>query len=227
MTVLELNEVTKRYAGNPPVDALRSVTLSVRRGEYLAVVGPSGSGKTTLLAIAGTLERPSQGTVRVAGADAADLTDRQLAGLRCHAVGFVFQQFFLLPTLTALDNVATGLLYSGKVEGSRRHAARAALEAVGLVQRSGHLPGQLSGGECQRVAIARAIVGEPALILADEPTGNIDSRQGAEIVALLTELNHLGSTIVVVTHNEDLARSLPRTVRMRDGAIEDDTATPP
>jgi len=222
-TVLELDRVTKCYAGSPPVVALGSVTLRVCRGEMLAVVGPSGSGKSTLLAIAGTLERASSGDVRVAGAAVGHLGDRELAGIRAHAIGFVFQQFFLVPTLTALDNVATGLLYRGIDETGRRRAARAALDAVGLGRRTAHRPGALSGGECQRVAIARALVGEPAVILADEPTGNVDSRQGAEIVELLRELNRLGSTIVVVTHNEGLARGLPRTVRMRDGIVEHDS----
>ena len=227
MTVLELDRVTKRYPGSPPVLALRSVTLRVGRGEFLAVVGPSGSGKTTLLAIAGTLERPSAGAVRVSGIAVDELEDRELAGLRAQAVGFVFQQFFLVPTLTALDNVATGLLYRGTEESTRRRAAKAALDAVGLGHRERHRPGELSGGECQRVAIARALVGEPAVILADEPTGNVDSRQGAGILALLAELNRLGSTIVVVTHNEELAGALPRTVRMRDGAIEHDSGAMP
>ena len=222
MTVLELHGVTKLYPGTPPVAALRHASVTVERGEFVAVVGPSGSGKSTLLSIAGTLERPTSGTVSVAGTAVEDLTDDELAAVRAYDIGFVFQQFFLVPTQSALDNVANGLLYRGTAPADRRHAAAHALEAVGMSHRLLHRPHQLSGGECQRVAIARALVGRPTVILADEPTGNVDSAQGASILALLRELNAQGAAIVVVTHNDDIAAALPRTVRLRDGVIESD-----
>ena len=226
MNALELVDVTKLHPGSPPVAALRSVTLAIRSGEFAAVVGPSGSGKSTLLAVAGTLERPSSGRVRVAGLEVEQLAERELAAIRACDIGFVFQQFFLVPTLSTLDNVANGLLYRGTPVEERRRAAREALEAVGLGHRVTHRPSELSGGECQRAAIARALVGEPTIILADEPTGNVDSSQGAEIMRLLNELNDGGATIVVVTHNEEIAAALPRTIRLRDGAIEEDSGGP-
>ena len=219
MTALTLTEVTKIHPGRPPVTALRSVTLTIDEGEFVAVVGPSGSGKSTLLAIAGTLERPTSGTVRVAGEEAERLPDRKLASIRASRIGFVFQQFFLVPSLSTLDNVASGLLYLGIPVAARRRAAARALEEVGLGHRTGHRSGELSGGECQRAAIARALIGEPAIILADEPTGSLDTASGAAILALLSGLHARGATIVVVTHNPDIANAVPRIVRLRDGEI--------
>jgi putative ABC transport system ATP-binding protein len=227
VNALELEEVTKTHPGSPPVVALRSVSLAIGRGEYVAIVGPSGSGKSTLLAIAGTLERPTSGVVRVAGHAVQGLGDKALAGERSQRIGFVFQQFFLIPSLSALDNVANGLLYRGVPAKQRQQAAAAAMEAVGLGRRSGHRPGELSGGECQRVAIARALVGRPAIILADEPTGNLDTASGRDILALLAELHEGSTTIVVVTHNLEIANVIPRTVRLRDGVVEHDSGSSP
>ena len=226
MNALELRDVSKEHAGTPPVMALRSVTVSIAAGEMVAVVGPSGSGKSTLLAIAGTLERPSSGSVSIGGTVVDRLSDRALSGVRSHQIGFVFQQFFLVPTLTALDNVANGLLYRGIPTTARRAAATEALETVGLSRRTDHLPGELSGGECQRVAIARALVGRPSLILAAEPTGSLDTATGQEILHLIGTLNDAGSTIVLVTHNLEIAASVPRTIGLRDGAVEYDRMKP-
>jgi putative ABC transport system ATP-binding protein len=222
--VLQLEGVTKTYPGNPPVEALRSVSLRIRSGELLAIVGPSGSGKSTLLHIMGTLERPTAGRVLLAGEDVARLSDRAVAGLRARRIGFVFQSFFLLEGLSTLENVASGLLYTGTPAGERRKRAAQTLDRVGLGHRLGHRPAQLSGGEKQRVAIARAIVGNPAMVLADEPTGNLDSVSGAGIFSLLRRLNAEGTSVVVITHDLTVAASLPRRVEIRDGRIVADDA---
>ena len=222
MNALELEGVTKEHAGPSPVVALRDVSMTVEPGEFVAVTGPSGSGKSTLLAVAGTLERPTAGAVRVAGTSVEGLGDAELSGIRSHGLGFVFQQYHLLSTRSVLQNVADGLLYRGVQAAERLERAAAAVKAVGLEHRTAHRPGALSGGECQRVAIARALVGEPALLLADEPTGNLDSRAGREIFDLLTRLHARGATILVVTHNDELAQAALRVVSLRDGAIEAD-----
>jgi putative ABC transport system ATP-binding protein len=217
--VLELRDVSKTYGSEPPVYALREVSLAVNAGELVAIVGPSGSGKTTLLHVIGTLERPSEGVVAITGSDVADLADRELAHLRARSIGFVFQQFFLAEHSSALENVADGLLYAGADVSERRERAAEALGRVGLADRAQFRPSRLSGGERQRVAIARALVGRPAIVLADEPTGNLDSVAGAAIVALLEELHLQGATIVVITHDRELAERLPRRVQMLDGRI--------
>jgi putative ABC transport system ATP-binding protein len=225
--VLELAAVTKIYPSAPPVTALRGVSVTVGAGELVAVLGPSGSGKSTLLHLMGTLDRPSSGTVRVTGHDVAALSDRDLAALRATSIGFVFQQYFLAEHQTVLDNVADGLLYAGTGLAERRAAARDALALVGLASRPDARPTQLSGGQRQRVAIARALAGHPAIVLADEPTGNLDSATGQDVLALLSDLNAYGVTIVLITHDRGIAAHCPRQIELLDGRIVTDTTRIP
>ncbi|MEN8240145.1 MAG: ABC transporter ATP-binding protein [Actinomycetota bacterium] len=222
-TVLALSNVTKTYEGTPPVHAIRGVDLDIRSGELVSIVGPSGSGKSTLLHVIGTLDRATSGTVRVAGHDVDELSDKQLSSLRSRHIGFVFQQFFLLAGETALDNVADGLLYTGMALSQRRILAERALSQVGLAHRMSHEATKLSGGERQRVAIARALIGSPDIILADEPTGNLDSKSGEGVVRLIEDLNADGTTIVVITHDHEIASRFPRRVSLLDGGIVEDT----
>ena len=219
-SVLALRDVVKEYAGG--VRALRGVTVSVQAGEQVAIVGASGSGKTTMLTVLGTLERATSGSVEVAGVDIERASEARLAGLRAHRIGFVFQDFHLQESLTALDNVATGLLYTGATARRRREAARAALERVGLGERLAHRPSMLSGGERQRVAIARALVKRPVIVLADEPTGNLDSRSGEDVVGLLKGVGSEGTTLVLITHDQQIAAGFARRLLMRDGEIVGD-----
>ncbi len=224
--VLELDAVTKTYGSEPPVPALRGVSFSIGAGELVAISGPSGSGKSTLLHLMGTLDRPSTGRVLITGLDVAQLSDRELAAVRATRIGFVFQQFFLAEHSSLLENVADGLLYAGVPLAARRERAADALARVGLADRLAARPTQLSGGQRQRVAIARALVGRPAIVLADEPTGNLDSATGLQIMALIDELHAEGATIAVITHEHEIAARCPRQITMRDGQIVTDTEQP-
>jgi putative ABC transport system ATP-binding protein len=217
--VLDIDGVNKTYSGEPPVQALRGVSLTIGRGELVTIVGPSGSGKTTLLQLMGTLDRPTSGRVRITGLDVATMADEDVAYLRATRIGFIFQQFFLAEHSTVLDNVADGLLYAGIPLKQRRQRALDALELVGLAERPQARPTQLSGGQRQRVAIARALVGQPAIVLADEPTGNLDQATGQSILSLIERLNQAGSTIVVVTHDHAIAERMPRKVEIIDGQV--------
>jgi putative ABC transport system ATP-binding protein len=225
--VLELRNARKVYPGTPPVESIRGIDLTIHSGEMTAVVGPSGSGKSTLLNLATGLDRPTSGSIRIAGEPIERLSDRRLSGLRAYRIGVVFQQFHLLAQVTALDNVAAGLLYRGVPARQRRAAAAAALDRVGLTHRAHHRARTLSGGEQQRVAIARALIGDPPIVFADEPTGNLDSANGTEILQLLRQLNADGTTIVVITHSDDVAEAARRRIALRDGLVEHDSGSTP
>ena len=220
---LKLQEVTKSYAGTPPVHALSDVSVSVRHGEFVGIVGASGSGKSTLLHVIGTLTRPTSGSVFINGMNTDGMSDGALSGLRSRDVGFVFQEFFLISGLSAVQNVANGLLYSGVQETDRLRRSEIMLERVGLSHRLNHLPNEMSGGEQQRVAVARALVHEPSFVLADEPTGNLDSRSTESMMELFYSLNEEGTTIIIITHDREVAERFPRQVVLKDGKIESDS----
>jgi putative ABC transport system ATP-binding protein len=221
--LLSIEEVRKEYPGTPPLEVLHGISFSIAQGELLAIVGPSGSGKSTLLQIMGTLDRPTSGRMLLDGVDVTSLDDQELSRFRATRVGFVFQQFFLLDGRSAVENVADGLLYAGVRHAERKRRAVEILEMVGLGHRLDHYPNKLSGGERQRVAIARAIVHRPSIVLADEPTGNLDTRNGKEVLGLIRALNEMGTTIVVITHDRELASELPRSIEIRDGVVGSDT----
>jgi len=220
--VLNVENIHKKYPATPPVHALQGVSFQVFQGELVSVVGPSGSGKSTLLHLMGTLDRPTSGEITVAGHKVSELSDREMSALRAHHIGFVFQQFHLLGSLTTLNNVAEGLLYTGRSLNERLELAEIALRRVGMGHRLDQVSLKLSGGEMQRVATARALVGDPSIVLADEPTGNLDSKNSAAIIELIEELNAAGTTIVVITHNTEIAESFPRVIGLQDGLIEYD-----
>ncbi|MDG1840141.1 MAG: ABC transporter ATP-binding protein [Dehalococcoidia bacterium] len=220
---LKLQEVTKSYAGTPPVHALSDVTVSVKHGEFVGIVGASGSGKSTLLHVIGTLTRPTSGSVFINGMNTDGMSDGALSGIRSRDVGFVFQEFFLISGLSAVQNVANGLLYSGVAESDRLRRSEIMLERVGLGHRLNHLPNEMSGGEQQRVAVARALVHEPSFVLADEPTGNLDSRSTESMMELFYSLNREGTTIIIITHDREVAERFPRQVVLKDGKIESDS----
>ena len=220
--VLNVENIHKKYPTTPPVHALQGISFQVFQGELVSVVGPSGSGKSTLLHLMGTLDRPTSGEITVAGHKVSELSDREMSALRAHHIGFVFQQFHLLGSLTTLNNVAEGLLYTGRSLNERQELAEIALRRVGMGHRLDQISLKLSGGEMQRVATARALVGDPSIVLADEPTGNLDSKNSAAIIELIEELNTAGTTIVVITHNTEIAESFPRVIGLRDGMIEYD-----
>lgn len=222
LPLLTLNSVSRKY-GSPPTTALDDVSFTVKSGEMVAITGPSGSGKSTLLNLVGTLDRASDGEITIAGHRVSEASDAKLSALRAHLIGFVFQQYHLEDAQTATDNVATGLLYTGMPLKERRARAREALERVGLGDRVDHTPRQLSGGQRQRVAIARAVVGDPPLLLADEPTGALDTRSGAQVVDILSDLNRTGTTVLVITHDRELAAGFPRQISIRDGVLESET----
>jgi putative ABC transport system ATP-binding protein len=225
-TVLDVVDVHKTYPTTPPVHALRGVSFAVTEGELVSVVGPSGSGKSTLLHLMGTLDRPTSGDIIVAGHRVSELSDRELSSLRAHHIGFVFQQFHLLSSLSTLDNVAEGLLYTGRPLRERRALAEIALRRVGMGHRLDQAAAKLSGGEMQRVATARAFVGGPSIVLADEPTGNLDTKNSDAIVEMIKELHASGATLVVITHNLEIAESFPRVIGLRDGQLEAETTVP-